>query len=327
MNYIITGAGGHVGNTLIRMLQKKKVNIYGLIHKNKKYMIKGDNIHYVIGDVTRMETLEPIFQKCAKDDTVVVHCAGIITLQEKMNDNVYLTNVEGTINIVNLCKKYKVKKLVYVRTTRSIPVKPNGKVMTEPKKYDTELVPGAYAKSKTEAIQYIISRKNSGVNSSIVLPSAIIGPYDNGSSYLVQMAKSRIKGKLNFAVKGGYDFVDVRDVAEGIIDAVNKGQPQESYILSGTYCSIEDMLNKIGELCKRKPVKIVPLGLAKFGAGIVEFFSKIFYKRAIFTKYSLKTVDENSNFSNEKAKKELGYTVRPLDDTIKDMVKYLSQNN
>lgn len=113
-------------------------------------------------------------------------------------------------------------------------------------------VVGGYAKTKAEATQSVLDASRKGLQAVIVHPSGIIGPYDKGNNHLVQLVIEYMNGKLPVCVKGGYDFVDVRDVAAGCLLAAEKGKQGQCYILSGHYLSIQDMLSGAGKYCNKK---------------------------------------------------------------------------
>ena len=107
-----------------------------------------------------------------------------------------------------------------------------------------------------------------------------------------------VNGRLPMCVKGGYDFVDVRDVAKGIILAC-------------------DVFGK-------KRIKVVlPIMVAKIVAPFYEIYYNLKGKTPLFTKYSLYTLSSNSNFSNEKAKRDLAFVTRDITDTVRDMVMWI----
>ena len=97
---------------------------------------------------------------------------------------------------------------------------------------------GDYAKSKAAATELVFDAAERGLNASIVLPSGIIGPGDLQGGSFTSMARSFLAGKLPLAVRGGYDFVDVRDVANGLLACSESGEPGKGYILSGCYLSL-----------------------------------------------------------------------------------------
>ena len=86
--------------------------------------------------------------------------------------------------------------------------------MTEITDFNPDKVNGEYAKTKAEIAKYVLEKANNeGLDVCIIQPSGIIGPYDFGNSHLTQMILDFANGRLTACVKGGYDFVDVRDVA------------------------------------------------------------------------------------------------------------------
>lgn len=167
-----------------------------------------------------------------------------------------------------------------------------------------------------------------GLNVCIVHPSGIIGPNDYSDTHLTQLILDVANGSLRAFVKGGYDFVDVRDVADGIINACKKGKKGECYILSNRYVDVKELVDLISKAAGVRQIKtLLPMWLAKLTAPFSEMYYKIRKEPPLYTKYSLYTLTSNSNFSNEKAKKELGYKNRSMEETIDDTVKWLRKNN
>ena len=184
------------------------------------------------------------------------------------------------------------------------------------------------AKTKAEAAMYVMRAvKNRNLNACIIHPSGIIGPNDFGNSHLTELVKEVSNGKLIACVKGGYDFVDVRDVVDGIISACEKDNNGECYILSNRYIAIKELCDLICDVQGRKKMKMVlPIGLAKLIAPFFEVYYNLKKQTPLFTKYSLYTLSSNANFSNEKAKEKLKFKNRDMKDTIKDTVEWMSKN-
>ena len=138
------------------------------------------------------------------------------------------------------------------------------------------------------------------------------------------MAKSFLSGKLPFAVCGGYDFVDVRDVAKGILACSENGEPGKGYILSGHYVTIRRMLQLVGKTAKLKYRPIcLPLGLAKLAAPYYEKYCLKKKKPLFFTPYSVAVLGSNSRFSHASASECFSYQPRPLEETLQDMTAWL----
>ena len=123
--YIITGANGFLGNNIVRLLEKDNNNeIRALILPNDKTdALKWLKCEKFYGDVTKLETLEEIFNIDAsvkeKVNVYVIHCASIVYLDSKYNERVYQVNVEGTKNIIKKTKEINAK-LVYVSSVHAI---------------------------------------------------------------------------------------------------------------------------------------------------------------------------------------------------------------
>ena len=324
--YIITGANGFLGNNIIRKLEQEKNS------EIRAFVLKGESIKSLenlkckiyYGDVTKKESLASVFENTDGKEVFVIHCAGIVYIKSKYNPLVYNVNVNGTKNIIDKVLNINAK-LVYISSVHAIP-ECNG-VITETVDFDPNRVEGLYAKTKAEAAKYVMDAVNTKkLNACIIHPSGIIGPNDYGNSHLTELVKEVASGKLFACVKGGYDFVDVRDVAEGVINACNKNTKGECYILSNKYITIKELSDIICDCVKRKKINIVlPIWIAKIFALFFEIYYNLKKQTPLFTKYSLYTLSSNANFSNEKAKKELNFKNRDMIDTIKDTIKWINQ--
>lgn len=327
--YIITGANGFLGNNIVRKLVEDSNNqVRALVSSpNRADALQGLNCEIFTGDVTKPETMNQIFD-VPKDSTVyVVHCAAIVYIKSKPNPDVYKVNVLGTKNIIEQTLKINAK-LIDVNSVHAIPELPNNAEMSEINHFDPSKVEGEYAKSKAEAARLVLEAvKNRGLDACIVHPSGIIGPNDFKISHLTQLIIDVTTGRLKAGVKGGYDFVDVRDVVNGILEACVKGKAGESYILSGHYVTIPELFQMIAQATGKKPIiAFLPFWLAKLTAPLSEIYYNIKKQPPLYTRYSLYTLQANANFSHAKAARELNYTSRPMQETIDDTVKWLENS-
>ena len=324
--YIITGANGFLGNNIIRKLEQEKNS------EIRAFVLKGESIKSLenlkckiyYGDVTKKESLASVFENTEGKEVFVIHCAGIVYIKSKYNPLVYNVNVNGTKNIVDKVLNINAK-LVYISSVHAIPESDG--VITETVDFDPNKVECLYAKTKAEAAKYVMDAvKNKNLNACIIHPSGIIGPNDYGNSHLTELVKEVASGKLFACVKGGYDFVDVRDVADGVINACNKNTKGECYILSNKYITIKELSDIICDCVERKKINIVlPIWIAKIFALFFEIYYNLKKQTPLFTKYSLYTLSSNANFSNKKAKEELNFKNRDMIDTIKDTIKWINQ--
>ena len=317
--FIITGANGHLGGTIVRMLNGRPVQVRGLVFGDKKKQDTG-SIHYYSGDVREPETLRPLFEGCEDMETIVIHTAGIIDISNHVSPELYDVNVNGTKNILALCREYPVKRLVYVSSVHAIPEQKRGNVTGEIRDFSPDAVVGGYAKTKAEATREVLRAAQEGLDAVVVHPSGILGPYDRSGNHLVQMVAEYLHGTLPACVKGGYDYVDVRDVAEGCLLAAEKGRKGECYILSDRYCEIREVLEIAGDVSGKKKLPVLPLWMAKMAAPFIQLHARRKKRRPLYTAYSLHVLGTGERFSHKKATEELGYHPRDLKVTIRDMV-------
>ena len=147
--YIVTGANGHLGSTIVRMLLKRGALVRGLILPFESTpALKG--VSYVEGDVREIESLRPLFENSQDYEVCVIHTAGIIDISEHVSPLLYDVNVNGTRNILTLCREYAVKRLLYVSSVHAIPEKDHFQVLHEVRRFSPDWVVGGYAKTKAE---------------------------------------------------------------------------------------------------------------------------------------------------------------------------------
>ena len=331
--YIITGANGFLGNNIVRSLEKNNENeIRALVLPNDKIdALKGLKCEKFLGDVTKIETLKDIFNidESVKEkiNIYVIHCASIVYLDSKYNERVYQVNVEGTKNIIKKTKEINAK-LIYVSSVHAIEEKLNHEVMDENASFDPDKIVGLYAKTKAETTRYVFNEvKNNNLNACVVFPSGLLGVNDFTNTNMTVLIKKILNEKVPLLTEGGYDFVDVRDVARGVINACTKGKKGEGYILSGEYVTIKKIADLVCEYGKAKPIKkVVSINIVKNIAFLFELYYRLRKTTPLFTRYSLYTLNVNSNFTNAKAKKDLDYQTRNIKCTIKDLVNEIKSN-
>ena len=191
--YIITGVGGHLGNTVARELLAAGETVRGFALPNEDVtMLYGDAVSDAVsivrGDVRDKPSLEPLFYGLkAEDEVFFIHCAGIVSVATKYDQRVVDVNVRGTENVVSLCKEHNVKKLVYISSVHALPELPHGNIIHEVEGFQPESVIGLYAKTKAAATQIVLDAARSGLDATIIHPSGIIGPNDYGHGHLTQM--------------------------------------------------------------------------------------------------------------------------------------------
>lgn len=325
--YLVTGATGFLGRAVLDELVARRAEVHALVMPNDP--LAGElprEVRVFSGDVRHASSLERFFS-AADPRTCVIHCAGIVSVASHPGERIYRVNVGGTNNVLRHCERRRVGRLVYVSSVHAIPVKPKGMEITEEAVFSPELVRGDYAKSKAIATSLVFEAAEDGLNACVVFPSGLIGPGDRGEGSMVNMLRSFLAGKLPVAVRGGYDFVDVRDVAAGIVACAERGLPGKGYILSGQYVTIRDLLDAAGkEAPVRRIVPCLPIGCARAVAAVHERWSKRKRRPPFFTPYAVAVLGSNARFSRSAAAAAFGYAPRPLRSSVRDTVLWLKGN-
>ena len=323
--YIVTGGNGHLGNTIIRKLRAQGKKVRALILQNDSaVLLESLGCDIIKGDVRNQETLELLLT--TDEPIILIHTAGIISIAQKKNHLLYDVNVNGTKKLVDLALKKRVSKFIYVSSVHAIPENNHKQIIHEIDHFDPDLVIDDYAKSKAIATEYVLNQVKNGLNAIVVHPSGIIGPYDYGKAHMTMMIEEYMNGYLTSRVDGAYDFVDVRDVSDGIISAIDQGQVGECYILSGHRIELKEMFDTLRKLSgKRFSIHVLPFWFAKISAPLAEIYYRLRKLPPIYTKYSLYTLRSNSYFTYEKAKNDLNYEPRPLEETLLDTILFLSE--
>ncbi len=313
--WLVTGATGHIGNVLVRELLARGEKVRALILPNEsREPLKGLDVEMVEGDVL---DLDSVFESL-RGVKGIFHLAGIISIMPGSNPTVRRVNVEGTKNILKAAKEKRIRKLVYTSSIHAIRRVETG-VIDENVPYDAENPYGEYDRSKAEATLEVLNAAHSGLDATVVCPTGVIGPYDFRGSMMGDVIRTAAEKKPTLYVDGAYDFVDVRDVAHGLIAAAEKGQRGESYILSGQRISVRYLLETVREITGGHFFQMkVPFNLAEFAARFTPWYYRTTRSTPRFTPYSLEVLKSNSHISHAKATRELGYRPRHLYESIAD---------
>lgn len=323
---MVTGATGHIGNVLARELIARGEAVSALVMPSDDVRpLAGLPIEIAWGNLLNPDTLQEAFEGI----DVVYHVAGQVSIASTQSQLVESVNVEGTRNVIAACIKNGVRRLVYCSSIHALVEPPAGATVDESCGFDPSKSRGGYDKSKAKASLYVLKAVQQGLDAVIACPTGVIGPYDYRGSIMGRVVRDLACNSIKaIPAEGGYDFVDVRDVATGLVLAAEKGKAGETYILSGEYIGIRELGAVVDQLCGREPVRRppVPVWLVLAYADCSDFLCRMSGKEARITRYSIETLLSNSDISSAKARRELGYSPRPLRESISDSLKWLLQN-
>lgn len=318
--WLVTGATGHIGNVLVRKLLERGEKVRALILPGESVeSISGLEVEAFEGDVLNLDSLFESFQGVRG----VFHLAGVISILPGHDALVQRVNVEGTRNVIRAAKETGIQKLIYTSSIHAIKRVEAG-VIDEALPYDPDNPFGAYDRSKAQATLDVQQAAHAGLEAVIACPTGVIGPFDFRGSMMGHVIRTAAEKKPTLYVDGAYDFVDVRDVANGLIAAAENGKRGESYILSGQRMSVRYLLETVREITGHGQLVLLkmPFVLAKWAAQFTPFYYRWTKTSPRFTLYSLEVLRSNSNISHAKATRELGYQPRSLYESIADTVRW-----
>lgn len=328
--YLVTGAAGYLGGEVCRQLVERGLHGRALVlpgDKTAQYIPR--EIEQCEGDLCDTASLERFFSVAPDTETIVLHCASMVALGNERRELVMKVNVQGTQNIIDQCfARLECKKLVYVGSTGAIQELPHGQRMKESECFAPEESFGVYGQSKAMASQLVLDAAKAGLNACIVMPSGILGPGDAACGPVTSGLLMQMRGEVSVGLKGTFNICDMRDLANGLFLAVEKGKAGESYILANeivTYPEFAALTAQEGH-CK-KPLFYLPKGIANLAADILERQAKKSGKKPALTRYEIYNLARNNEYDSTKARRELGYTSRPYRETIHDEIVCLKKNH
>ena len=328
--YLITGAAGFLGSNVCRQLAARGMRVRALVLNGdpaEKYVPNG--IEIVHGDLLDIASLERFFDTEEDDEVYVIHCASIVWVKIEENPKVYAVNVNGTANIIEQCIKHKVKKLIYISSTGAIPELPAGQKIKEIDHFlPTDDLIGYYSVTKAEATQLVIDalKQYPELDASIIHPSGICGPYDYAFGSVTSMIMQFIKGTMKMGIEGTFNSVDVRDLADGVITACEKGRRGECYIMSSEVVTMQDMFQQINEAASLSGKSyVLSKELAHIGVKVLSMLSKFTGQDPLLSEFNIYMLNRNNEFDCSKAARELGFHCRPFSESIRDTVEWLRQ--
>ncbi len=256
----------------------------------------------------------------------VFHVAGLISIGGERLESLRATNVEGTRNVIEACRLAGVRRLIYTSSVHAFVEPPHGTPTDENTPIDPERAHGPYGVTKAAATQLVFAAAREGLDAVVVFPSGIIGPYDYRPSHTGSFIRSVLRRRLGAYVDGGYNFVDVRDVAAGLIAALESGRSGEGYLLAGQEVTVRQLLSTIEELSGVPAPRLrLPFGFVRAVSFLTPAYYRVTRQKRVFTTYSLDVIASNCCMDSSKAARELGYSPRPLRETLADTVRWFRE--
>jgi dihydroflavonol-4-reductase len=319
----VTGANGHVGVNLCKALLEHGHQVKALVHQHNQG-ISSLPLTIIRGDLLNRESLTPLLYGV----DVVFHLAARISITGDPDGMVAKINSQGTINMLDAARECKVKRFIHFSSIHAFQQQPYDRMLDESRPLVGNIEGFAYDRSKAAGERAVMEAAKNGLDAFVLSPTAIIGPADWEPSLAGNAVIDIYNHKIPSLVPGGYDWVDVRDVVNAAIAAIDKGRSGEKYLLAGHWHSLREFSGFIRLHSGRKTVNaVLPMWIARIGLPFIDLYSKLSGTKPLYTSESLTIIAEgNRMISNSKAKSELNFNPRPLTDSIKDLLTWLKEN-
>ena len=318
---IVTGATGHIGNNLVRLLVKGGFRTGALVrnsHSNDALDQLPVSIH--MGDLSNQELLTNIFDQY----DVVCHLAGYISVMPRQRELLNFVNIEGTRNVLQATIESD-KRLIYMSSSHAIPIDQCRKAINEDVPITAQAIKEDYGKSKAIATELVQDAINThSIQATILHPTGVIGPHDFKVSNIGQVIKAYKNKGTYFYIDGTYDFVDVRDVSLATLAAITNKPPKNRYILSGHQVSVFQLLEYLSILSGRNAPSIkIPVSIAKSSALVAGYVAHFTGVTTNFTKESIGTLTSGITFDSSLARQDLGHIPRDWKISVQDQYLWL----
>jgi nucleoside-diphosphate-sugar epimerase len=318
----VTGATGFLGRHIIDVLLEANWTVTAVVRNpTAAAKILSPDVTILPGDLTKPETI----RKAMPDEVdCVFHAAADTGTWAKEGARQEMINIGGTATILQIMLDKEAKRLVHVSTV-SVYGEHHGPITEETPRLGAKSWIG-YTRSKSYAERKVKEAVERGLSATIVNPSHIIGRYDghNWARLITMMANGTLPG----TPPGTGNFANGREVAKAIVTAYHKGKDGENYILGGPKASFYEFLaiaaKKIG---KGQPKKPMPAFVLKLLANLTSFVSIFTGKRPMVTREEAVFSSEILDVRSDKAQRDLGYKIIPLEQSIDECIAYLRAEN
>jgi nucleoside-diphosphate-sugar epimerase len=315
---LVTGGTGFLGAYIIRELIEQGFTVRAIRRFSKlPFFIPADtfdSVEWVEADILDIPAMEQAMQSI----DVIIHAAAKISFNKKEKDDMFRTNIDGTINIVNIALEQGIKKLVYISSVAALGRTTNGATVNEGAPWNEVNPQSNYASSKYHAEMEVWRAIGEGLNAVIVNPSTIIGYGDwNASSCAIF---KNVFNEFPWYTNGITGFVDVKDIAKSVVMLMQMDIQGERFLLSGENCSFRDFFDQVADgFSKKHPHWEATPFMGAVAWRLEQLRSFFTGKRSVLTRETARIAQSVTYFENAKILKYLpGFQFTPLHQTIRE---------
>lgn len=320
--YLVTGATGLLGNCIVRELISRRQRVRVFVRgASQRPELAGLDVEVFTGELHDAAALQRAVDGCQ----AVIHSAALIHIGYGRLDESRRVNVEGTRRVAAACRQSD-SRLVYISTVDTLPAAVSIDEPVNEMGTGVAKTPCTYVISKTEAEAVVSQACSEGQEAVIVHPGFMLAPYDWKPSSGAIM-RTVFRSPLLIVPRGTASVCDARDVAASIAEAVDRGRIGEHYILAGENISYLELCKRMLSVMGRtKPV--IRMGpIAPAAACLVDFWNRTTGRReGLFNGAAIAMGKLHHAYDSSKARRELNYSNRPLDETLRDAWGWLHEH-
>jgi dihydroflavonol-4-reductase len=323
MKALVTGATGFVGAAIAKALIAAGWEVRVLARAGSdRSNLRPLAAEVAQGDLNDVGSLELALEGC----TALFHAAADYRLGARDPKPLYLTNVEGTRNILSAARTAGVERTVYTSSVATVGIPAGGAPGDERTPVALSNMIGHYKRSKYLAEEVARDAARMGMSVVIVNPSTPVGPGDIKPTPTGQLVLDAASGRMPAYVDTGLNIVHVDDVAAGHLLAFERGRAGERYILGGEDMTLQTILAQIARLAGRRPPRIrLPYAAVLPVAYVAEAFAKVSGRSGRVTLEGVRMSRKRMFFSSAKAANELGYRWRPPLEAFEDALRWFRE--
>lgn len=310
MRVAVTGAGGFLGGVLVRRLLEANHDVVA-IDVVRTPALSGLDVSMQEVDILDADALGRSIQGVE----VVFHLASVISVTGDPTGRVRRVNVDGARNVAEAARAVTAR-MVHCSSVHAFDLE-SVEVVDEssPRAVADHLPP--YDRSKAAGEKAV--REIEGLDVVVVNPTGIIGPVDFAPSRMGAVFVAMWNRRLPALVDRHFDWVDVRDVAESLLAAAERGRRDANYLLPGHYVSLPELARLAAQVSGRRVTsRTVPLTLARAWSPIGGLLTRRTGSPLWLTRESLHALEHNPRVSGVLATTELGHSARQVADTVRD---------
>jgi len=319
MRVVVTGASGHLGANLVRLLLERGDRVRVLIHRNGR-PFEGLDVETARGDLLAPDSLRDAFAGME----VVYHLAGLVSILGDAGGAVPAVNVAGAGNAA-VASLACGARMVHCSSVHAFDLAAGSGPLDEsaPRVPADSLRHSAYDRSKADGERLVREAIGRGLDAVVVHPTGVIGPWDFEPSRMGRFFVRLWKGTLPALVHGAFDFVDARDVAGGLVAAAERGRRGESYLLGGRFCRIAEIAAVAAGITGRHYARpTLPMWMARLGVPFMRLAAAAARTEPLYTAESLAVLRAGRPVDCAKAAGELGFASRPLEESVADVYRW-----